>query len=91
MFKLVYAVFKRPHNLIRQFLQPAHICQYTEYPYSLQPTSSSEKEMNLQEVVCRLKKFAPLSLAESWDNVGLLIEPSAPHKVRQLNTTFVIL
>lgn len=29
----------------------------------------------LSEVVSTLKKMAPLSLAESWDNVGLLIEP----------------
>jgi hypothetical protein len=32
--------------------------------------------MNLKEVVARLNTFAPLSLAASWDNVGLLIEPS---------------
>ncbi|XP_060593558.1 NIF3-like protein 1, partial [Ruditapes philippinarum] len=28
-----------------------------------------------------LRKLASLSLAGSWDNVGLLVEPSAPHKV----------
>ena len=37
--------------------------------------------MDLTETVARLEKMAPLSLADSWDNVGLLIEPSAPHKV----------
>jgi hypothetical protein len=38
--------------------------------------------MNLKEVVTRLNTFAPLSLAASWDNVGLLLEPSGrriPH------------
>lgn len=30
----------------------------------------------LSDVVSTLKKMAPLSLAESWDNVGLLIEPN---------------
>lgn len=30
----------------------------------------------LSDVVTKLNEFAPLSLAESWDNVGLLIEPS---------------
>lgn len=29
----------------------------------------------LQNVVSELEKFAPLNLAEKWDNVGLLIEP----------------
>jgi putative NIF3 family GTP cyclohydrolase 1 type 2 len=32
--------------------------------------------MNLSAVVSVLKNFAPLSLAEKWDNVGLLVEPS---------------
>lgn len=33
--------------------------------------------MDLCEVVERLESYAPLSLAESWDNVGLLVEPSS--------------
>lgn len=33
--------------------------------------------MELGEIVRRLENYAPLSLAESWDNVGLLVEPSA--------------
>ncbi|XP_003742801.1 NIF3-like protein 1 [Galendromus occidentalis] len=32
--------------------------------------------MELQRVVQVLRRFAPLELAESWDNVGLLLEPS---------------
>lgn len=32
--------------------------------------------LKLNEVVNVLEKFAPASLAEKWDNVGLLIEPS---------------
>jgi dinuclear metal center YbgI/SA1388 family protein len=32
--------------------------------------------MELKEVVKCLNNYAPLSLAESWDNVGLLVEPS---------------
>lgn len=39
--------------------------------------------MDLKEVVYRLETMAPLNLADSWDNVGLLIEPSAPHKVER--------
>lgn len=33
-------------------------------------------ELRLGEVVAKLNAFAPEALAESWDNVGLLIEPS---------------
>ena len=33
--------------------------------------------MELREVVQHLKNYAPLSLAESWDNAGLLVEPSS--------------
>lgn len=32
----------------------------------------------LPEMVKALEEFAPLSLAEKWDNVGLLIEPTKP-------------
>lgn len=35
----------------------------------------------LSDVVSTLKKMAPLSLAESWDNVGLLIEPNVQQPV----------
>ncbi|KAH9503149.1 NGG1 interacting factor [Bulinus truncatus] len=42
---------------------------------------------NLNEVVAKLKKIAPLSLAESWDNVGLLVEPSPPKYVSKVMLT----
>ena len=32
--------------------------------------------MELKEVVKVFENFAPKKLAESWDNIGLLIEPS---------------
>ncbi|NXT00592.1 NIF3L protein, partial [Jacana jacana] len=43
--------------------------------------------MNLGELVSALNDFASLSLAESWDNVGLLVEPSPPHAVNTLFLT----
>ncbi|XP_071604034.1 NIF3-like protein 1 [Heliangelus exortis] len=43
--------------------------------------------MDLREIVSALNDFAPLSLAESWDNVGLLVEPSPPHAVSTLLLT----
>merc|ERR1719228_2545970 len=49
-------------------------------------TSHSTK-MNLKEVVSQLESFAPTSLAESWDNVGLLIEPSEEKTVKTVFLT----
>jgi len=43
--------------------------------------------MDLKEVVTRLNRFAPLHLAENWDNVGLLVEPSQPHSVTSILLT----
>lgn len=47
----------------------------------------SRSLMNLGELVSALNNFASLSLAESWDNVGLLVEPSPPHTVKTLFLT----
>lgn len=43
--------------------------------------------MDLNALVSSLNDFASLSLAESWDNVGLLVEPSPPHTVNTLFLT----
>ncbi|KAM6348548.1 NIF3-like protein 1 isoform 1-T4 [Alca torda] len=48
---------------------------------------SSCSLMDLRELVSALNDFASLSLAESWDNVGLLVEPSPPHTVNTLFLT----
>lgn len=43
--------------------------------------------MDLKEVTQVLNSFAPTSLAEGWDNVGLLVEPSPPHSVKSMLLT----
>ncbi|EDO39288.1 predicted protein [Nematostella vectensis] len=43
--------------------------------------------MDLKEVVSNLESWAPTSLAEKWDNVGLLVEPSGQHNVRSILLT----
>uniref|UniRef100_A0A7M4EMV8 NIF3-like protein 1 n=1 Tax=Crocodylus porosus TaxID=8502 RepID=A0A7M4EMV8_CROPO len=43
--------------------------------------------MELRAVAAALDALAPPGLAESWDNVGLLCEPSPPHAVRTLLLT----
>ena len=48
---------------------------------------SSSAGIPLHEVVAGLSEHAPTSLAESWDNVGLLVEPSSPHTVRKIFLT----
>ncbi|XP_072312579.1 NIF3-like protein 1 [Eucyclogobius newberryi] len=45
------------------------------------------KKMELKEVVQILEQLAPLSLAESWDNVGLLVEPSLPRPIKTILLT----
>ncbi|XP_074858243.1 NIF3-like protein 1 [Carettochelys insculpta] len=47
----------------------------------------SRSLMDLKALVSSLNDFASLSLAESWDNVGLLVEPSPPHTVSTLFLT----
>lgn len=41
----------------------------------------------LTDVVNALEKFAPLSLADSWDNVGLLVEPTEEKLVSHILLT----
>ncbi|XP_052049693.1 NIF3-like protein 1 isoform X2 [Apodemus sylvaticus] len=49
--------------------------------------SSSCFFMDLKTLLSSLNEFASLSFAESWDNVGLLVEPSPPHTVNTLFLT----
>ncbi|KAM9837339.1 NIF3-like protein 1 isoform 2-T4 [Aulostomus maculatus] len=43
--------------------------------------------MEVKDVLKVLEQLAPLSLAESWDNVGLLVEPSKSRPVRTILLT----
>lgn len=43
--------------------------------------------MELNEVLQVLEQLAPLSLAESWDNVGLLVEPSKSRPIKTILLT----
>nr|XP_002732104.1 PREDICTED: putative GTP cyclohydrolase 1 type 2 NIF3L1-like [Saccoglossus kowalevskii] len=43
--------------------------------------------MDLDTVVSKLETLAPTTLAEPWDNVGLLVEPSHPHIVNRMFLT----
>ncbi|KAG9349992.1 hypothetical protein JZ751_026345 [Albula glossodonta] len=50
-------------------------------------SSHSCKSMDLSNVLEVLEQLAPLSLAEPWDNVGLLVEPSKAHLVKTVLLT----
>ena len=43
--------------------------------------------MKLSNVIQTLENIAPLSLAEQWDNVGLLIHPLKPRHVKKVLLT----
>ncbi|XP_077595585.1 NIF3-like protein 1 isoform X1 [Stigmatopora nigra] len=43
--------------------------------------------MDLKDLLKVLEDLAPLSLAEPWDNVGLLVEPSVPRPVKNVLLT----
>ncbi len=43
--------------------------------------------MKLQSIIQTLEDIAPLSLAEDWDNVGLLINPLKPRNVKKILLT----
>lgn len=49
--------------------------------------STENNQISLELVLKELNKFADLSLAEKWDNVGLLIEPATPKPVNKILLT----
>lgn len=56
------------------------------------PTAQTMAEHNfpgrfLNEILQRLEAFAPLNLAESWDNVGLLVDPMENIPVKNILLT----
>lgn len=51
------------------------------------PSVASNPELALDKIIEKLEEFAPSSLAEEWDNVGLLVEPSPPHEVHKVFLT----
>ncbi|KAK6329210.1 hypothetical protein J4Q44_G00011880 [Coregonus suidteri] len=58
-----------------QLSTPLHPCHCYSFSCSLSHSSRPTSPMDLKEVLEVLEQLAPLSLAESWDNVGLLVEP----------------
>lgn len=64
---------KRLTHLIKPVIKQHQLHQFHKSTYLLNSTKMSGQ--NLNEIIEKLNDFAPESLAEKWDNVGLLIEP----------------
>lgn len=58
-----------------------------QHLYRRAMSSIDKQQPTLAQVVDTLNAFAPLRLAESWDNVGLLIEPACPRAIRTVLLT----
>src|SRR5437867_4141592 len=43
--------------------------------------------VNLDDITTALQEIAPLELAEEWDNVGLLVEPSRSKPIQRILLT----
>lgn len=77
------------HSLLtsRQTSVPLHPSVHFSPTRSFSHSSHCSGPMELKEVLKVLEKLAPLSLAESWDNVGLLVEPSKARPVKTILLT----
>ncbi|XP_034426277.1 NIF3-like protein 1 isoform X1 [Hippoglossus hippoglossus] len=71
----------------RQTLLPLHPSFHFPSAHCLCHSTHCSGLMELKEVLQVLEQLAPLSLAESWDNVGLLVEPSKPRPVKTVLLT----
>lgn len=54
---------------------------YNKNISSIYNSAVNNKMTSLSSIVNILNEFAPLHIAEHWDNVGLLIEPFTPRQV----------
>lgn len=65
---------------LSSFLKPVFV-ESRYYSETRNVMQEAQSYFTLPEMVRVLEEFAPVSLAEKWDNVGLLIEPSKPRFV----------
>ncbi|XP_007572816.1 NIF3-like protein 1 [Poecilia formosa] len=81
------ALFPSASSDTRSRLTSGLLLRSSVHSPSSRRLSVSAGPMELKEVLQVLEQLAPLSLAESWDNVGLLVEPSKPRPIKTVLLT----
>lgn len=81
MLGSLFRVLKVTHKIqiIHKFIQKSH------RTYNM--STCDRKGLQLKQVVDLLNSYASTSLAASWDNVGLLIEPTEPKNITHILLT----
>lgn len=74
-------------NSSRSLISSFHRFIKTNYFQSYRYGKSQNMPLSLTQVIQKLKTIAPLNVAESWDNVGLLIEPDKNQVVNSVLLT----
>ncbi|XP_058263260.1 NIF3-like protein 1 [Hemibagrus wyckioides] len=90
--RLSSTALQRKHHFLRATFKtshhsPCHSFYTPSFVLSSRCFSQSPPSMDLKTVLEVLEQLAPLSLAESWDNVGLLVEPSKQRPVKTILLT----
>jgi hypothetical protein len=84
MFGLLFRVFTFTHKT--QITQKLIQKSYITYDMSTSKLCNN-KGLMLREVIDSLNTYANTLLAASWDNVGLLIEPTEPKNISHILLT----
>lgn len=80
-------VRSQPHHTQQQSFRIVNKSACTPRFFSMDALKGDRTRLcSLSDVVASLKTLAPLNLAESWDNVGLLVEPS---DIQRISTIFL--
>lgn len=66
---------------------PLHSSLFCSCSCRLSHSAHRSDLMDLKDVLQAMEQLAPLSLAESWDNVGLLVEPSKCRPIKTILLT----
>ncbi|XP_066152023.1 NIF3-like protein 1 [Euwallacea fornicatus] len=83
--RFLHCVFTKIIYKPAQKLQNFYISKrfYSNKFVTMPPNSG----ISLQEIIKKLQQIAPLNLAESWDNVGLLVEPTPEAQINSVLLT----
>lgn len=72
---------KSPNQQSKHYWKLFDFCIAREYSVM---GNTENRGLLLNDVITKLDNFAPKSLAESWDNVGLLVQPMTKKNVKRI-------